>query len=83
MALSSPNAERGERALREKIRILIILGDSSNINIKADKKLLHNFCGDDAEIFLLQQPSREELNNYLQDNLGWDILFFSGHSQTQ
>ncbi|MGB3642548.1 MAG: CHAT domain-containing protein [Rivularia sp. (in: cyanobacteria)] len=83
VALSSPNAERGERALREKIRILIILGDSSNINIKADKKLLHNFCGDDAEIVLLQQPSREELNNYLQDNLGWDILFFSGHSQTQ
>ena len=83
VALSSPNAEQGERALREKIRILIILGDSSNINIEADKKLLHNFCGNDAEIVLLQQPSREELNNYLQDNLGWDILFFSGHSQTQ
>jgi WD40 repeat protein len=83
VALSSPNAEQGERALREKIRILIILGDTSNINIEADKKLLHNFCGDDAEIVLLQQPSREELNNYLQDDFGWDILFFSGHSQTQ
>ncbi|MBE9215402.1 CHAT domain-containing protein [Plectonema cf. radiosum LEGE 06105] len=83
VALSSPNAEQGERALREKIRILIILGDSSNIDVEADKKLLHNFCGDDAEIVLLKQPSREELNNYLQDNLGWDILFFSGHSQTQ
>jgi WD40 repeat protein/energy-coupling factor transporter ATP-binding protein EcfA2 len=83
VALSSPNAERGERVFREKIRILIILGDSSNINIEADKKLLHNFCGDDAEIVLLQQPSREELNNYLQDDFGWDILFFSGHSQTQ
>ncbi|MBD2606491.1 CHAT domain-containing protein [Scytonema hofmannii FACHB-248] len=83
VALSSPNAERGERALRDKIRILIILGDSSNIDIEADKKLLHNFCGDDAEIILLKQPSREELNRYLQDDLGWDILFFSGHSRTQ
>lgn len=81
--LSSPNAERGERVYREKIRILIILGDSSNIDVEADKKLLHNFCGDDAEIVLLKQPSREELNNCLQDDLGWDILFFSGHSQTQ
>ncbi len=83
VALSSPNAERGERVLRDKIRILIILGDSSGINIEADKKLLHSFCGDDAEIVLLQQPSRQDLNYYLQDDLGWDILFFSGHSQTQ
>jgi hypothetical protein len=28
-------------------------------------------------------PLRQELNNYLQDEIGWDILFFSGHSQTQ
>ncbi|MBD2198383.1 MULTISPECIES: nSTAND1 domain-containing NTPase [Calothrix] len=83
VALSSPNAERRERAYREKIIILIILGDSSNIDIEADKKLLHNFCGDDAEIVLLQQPSREDLNYYLQDEIGWDILFFSGHSRTQ
>ncbi|AVH63490.1 nSTAND1 domain-containing NTPase [Nostoc sp. 'Peltigera membranacea cyanobiont' N6] len=83
VALSSPNAEQGERAYREKIRILIILGDSLKIDIEADKKLLHNFCGDAAEIVLLQQPSREDLNHYLQDDLGWDMLFFSGHSQTE
>lgn len=83
VALSSPNAEQGERAYREKIRILIILGDSSKIDIETDKKLLHNFCGDAAEIVLLQQPLREDLNHYLQDDFGWDILFFSGHSQTE
>ena len=83
VALSSPNAERGERAYREKIRILIILGDSSNIDIAADKALLQNFCGQNAEVILLEQPSREDLNNYLQDDIGWDILFFSGHSRTQ
>ncbi|MDF5706128.1 MAG: CHAT domain-containing protein [Nostoc sp. S4] len=83
VALSSPNAERGERPYREKIRILIILGDHTEINIHQDKQYLQSFCGNDAEIILLQQPSRKQLNNYLQDNLGWDILFFSGHSQTQ
>jgi WD40 repeat protein len=83
VALSSPNAERGERPYREKIRILIILGDRTEINIHQDKQYLQSFCGNDAEIILLQQPSRKQLNHYLQDNLGWDILFFSGHSQTQ
>ncbi|MGI2907547.1 nSTAND1 domain-containing NTPase [Tolypothrix sp. VBCCA 56010] len=83
VALSSPNAERGERPYREKIRILIILGDRTGINIHQDKQYLQSFCGDDAEIILIDNPSREDLNNYLQDNLGWDILFFSGHSQTQ
>ncbi|MBD2413670.1 CHAT domain-containing protein [Nostoc calcicola FACHB-3891] len=83
VALSSPNAERGERPYREKIRILIILGDRTGINIHKDKQYLQSFCGNDAEIILIDNPSREDLNNYLQDNLGWDMLFFSGHSQTQ
>ncbi len=83
VALSSPNAELGERPYREKIRILIILGDRTGINIDKDKQYLQSFCGNDAEIILIDNPSREELNHYLQDNLGWDILFFSGHSQTQ
>jgi hypothetical protein len=83
VALSSPNAERGERPYREKIRILIILGDRTGINIDEDKQYLQSFCGNDAEIILTDNPSRQELNHYLQDNLGWDMLFFSGHSQTQ
>ncbi|WP_208346304.1 CHAT domain-containing protein, partial [Aetokthonos hydrillicola] len=82
IALSSPHAERGNRPYREKIRILIILGDSTGINVEADKQQLETHCGE-AEIVLLKEPSREELNQHLQDNIGWDILFFSGHSQTQ
>ena len=83
VALSSPNAERRERAYREKIRILIILGDSSNINVDADRRYLQSFCGENAELVLLNQPSREELNRCLQDEIGWDMLFFSGHSETK
>jgi WD40 repeat protein len=81
VALSAPDAARGVRILREKIRILIILGDSTGINVKADEMLLQKYCRD-AEIVTLVEPSREDLNRYLQDEIGWDILFFSGHSQT-
>jgi CHAT domain/WD domain, G-beta repeat len=81
VALSAPDAARGVRILREKIRILIILGDSTGINVKADEMLLQKYCRD-AEIVTLVEPSRENLNSYLQDEIGWDILFFSGHSQT-
>ncbi|MBW4600165.1 MAG: CHAT domain-containing protein [Calothrix sp. FI2-JRJ7] len=81
VALSSPNAKRGERALREKIRILIILGDTTGINVDADKVELEKYCGE-AEIVLLKQPPRQDLIHQLQDDIGWDILFFSGHSRT-
>ncbi|QDL10821.1 hypothetical protein DP113_25455 [Brasilonema octagenarum UFV-E1] len=82
IALSSPQAERGNRTYREKIRILIILGDSRDINVDADKQELETYCGE-AEIVLLKEPLREKLNQHLQDNIGWDILFFSGHSRTE
>ncbi|MBW4628105.1 MAG: CHAT domain-containing protein [Brasilonema octagenarum HA4186-MV1] len=82
IALSSPHAERGNRTYREKIRILIILGDSRDINVDADKQELETYCGE-AEIVLLKEPSRKDLNQHLQDNIGWDILFFSGHSRTE
>ena len=81
VALSAPDAMRGERLLREKIRILIILGDSTGINVKADEILLQQYCRD-AEIVTLVEPLQSQLHNSLQDELGWDILFFSGHSQT-
>ncbi len=82
VALSAPDAERKERPFREKIRILIILGDSTGINVKADEQLLQKYCGD-AEIVTLVEPLQQDINNYLQDEIGWDMLFFSGHSQTQ
>jgi WD40 repeat protein/energy-coupling factor transporter ATP-binding protein EcfA2 len=82
VALSAPDAERGERIYRDKARILIVLGDSTGIDVEADRRLLEKYCSN-GEIILLKEPSREKLIYYLQDNLGWDMLFFSGHSQTQ
>ncbi|NER52065.1 MAG: CHASE2 domain-containing protein, partial [Symploca sp. SIO1A3] len=36
-----------------------------------------------VELVFLVEPQRRELNEYLWDKKGWDILFFAGHSQTE
>jgi uncharacterized protein YjbI with pentapeptide repeats len=82
IAISLPDTELGDRIYREKARILIVLGDSTNIDVETDKRLLERYCSN-GEIVLLKEPSREELISHLRDELGWDILFFSGHSQTE
>ena len=81
-ALSAPRSQRRERIYRENVRILAILGDGQGINVQEDRRELKQWCGD-AEIVLLEQPEREQLNRYLWDERGWDILFFAGHSMTE
>jgi CHASE2 domain-containing sensor protein len=65
----------------KKVRILAILGDSTDIDIEADRNLLENL--QDAETVFLVEPSVRELNDQLWDDIGWDILFFAGHSRTE
>ncbi len=76
---SPPNSQL--RYSRGKVRILAILGSSEGIDFSSEIYLLENL--QDAEIVFLNQPSRQELNNYLWDVVGWDILFFAGHSNTE
>jgi hypothetical protein len=66
----------------EKIRILVILGDNTGININADRQAIEDYCKDDAELVFLTQPTTAELTATLADIKGWDIIFFSGHSGT-
>ncbi|NEO57628.1 MAG: CHAT domain-containing protein [Okeania sp. SIO3B5] len=83
-AIGLPEANRVEKsnAPREKIRILAIFGDDKGINVEADKQYLSNFSTE-AEIVSLVKPSRQELDEKLWDEKGWDILCFSGHSQSK
>jgi WD40 repeat protein/energy-coupling factor transporter ATP-binding protein EcfA2 len=81
-ALSSLSSQRVKRSYRPNVRILIILGNSEGINVAEDEKLLKQYC-QKAEIVVLDEPSPPELNEHLWDEKGWDILFFSGHSQTE
>ncbi|MBW4508018.1 MAG: CHASE2 domain-containing protein [Scytonematopsis contorta HA4267-MV1] len=66
---------------RKKVRILAVLGDSTDIDVVADQNLLKNLP--DAETIFLVEPTLQELNNQLWDEKGWDILFFAGHSHTE
>jgi hypothetical protein len=65
----------------DKIRILVILGDDKNIDLKKDKEAIEQYCKTDAKIEFLPQPDRATLTATLADSQGWDIIFFSGHSK--
>jgi hypothetical protein len=82
IALSAPQYQRVEKSNpRDCIRILAILGNSNGIDITADREILASIP--DAETVFLVEPSREELDDRLWDESGWDMLFFAGHSEYQ
>ena len=82
VALSSPNWQETPRRPnnRQKIRILAILGNSSGINVQTDVEALKTLP--QTELVVLQEPQLSELNEYLWQSEGWNILLFSGHSQS-
>lgn len=82
VALSSLNFEPRIKVLQQsiKVKILAILGDSTGINVEKDRQILSNLPN--AETIFLIKPTREELFEKLWDEKGWDLLFFSGHSET-
>ncbi len=64
-----------------KVRILAILGNSQGIDIQQDRNILEQLpC---ASTVFLVEPSRQELDKWLWDEQGWDILFFAGHSHSK
>ncbi|MBD2071882.1 CHAT domain-containing protein [Leptolyngbya sp. FACHB-671] len=81
VALSAPAYERVESTspTRSHARILAVLGDRTGIDVESDRQLLANLP-DGAETVFLIEPERQELQKYLWDAQGWDILFFAGHS---
>jgi WD40 repeat protein/energy-coupling factor transporter ATP-binding protein EcfA2 len=83
VALSAPAYERIEPAYRDRQqpRILAILGDRTGIDVEADRQHLARLPGVDA-VFLVE-PDRQQVQHYLWDTKGWDILFFAGHSASQ
>ncbi|MEG4319375.1 MULTISPECIES: CHASE2 domain-containing protein [unclassified Microcoleus] len=61
------------------VKILAILGNSENIDIEQDCKILAELPS--AEITFLVEPSRSLISKELWEK-HWDILFFAGHSST-
>ncbi|MDF0552580.1 CHASE2 domain-containing protein [Kamptonema sp. UHCC 0994] len=67
---------------KTKVRILVILGDSTKIDVEADLLLLkESIAYDNAEIETLVATSSSKLNDQLWDR-NWDIIFFAGHSSS-
>ncbi|MBF2065459.1 MAG: CHAT domain-containing protein [Calothrix sp. C42_A2020_038] len=66
-------------SIRNKVKILAILGNSTGIDVETDRRLLNSLP--DADVTFLVQPQRYEINDQLWGK-HWDILFFAGHSQT-
>ncbi len=62
------------------VRILAIIGDSTNINSEADLNTLRK--NSEVELEIISQPSRKEICDKLRDKQGWDILFYAGHSKS-
>ncbi|MEM1241638.1 MAG: CHASE2 domain-containing protein [Cyanobacteria bacterium P01_H01_bin.26] len=83
VALSASEYERATpppSRVSPKMRILVVLGHSEGIDIQSDRVLLESM---DAETVVLTEPERSELDRWLWDQAGWDILFFAGHSTSQ
>ncbi|MBN4004309.1 CHASE2 domain-containing protein [Nostoc sp. LPT] len=84
VAVSTPKYERVRpfpKQKTNKVRILAILGNSQGIDIQQDRNILEQLPN--ASTIFLVEPSRQELDKWLWDEQGWDILFFAGHSHSQ
>jgi CHASE2 domain-containing sensor protein len=64
-----------------EVRILAILGNTEGINVAEDRRLLGSLPN--VNLCFLESPSRQRLDRYLRDDIGWDIIFFAGHSKTE
>lgn len=68
------------KLLHRSVKILAILGNSTGINVKADRQLLESLPN--AKTTFLVEPQSQEIKDHLW-NQSWDILFFAGHSRTE
>jgi CHASE2 domain-containing sensor protein len=81
--ISIANRSKGDRVEvsytpSAQVRILAILGDSRNIDVKTDRTFLAAFPG--ADVTFLVEPDRAALSQALSWEGPWDILYFAGHS---
>jgi CHASE2 domain-containing sensor protein len=69
---------------RTCLRVLLVLGDSTNIDIEQDKQDWQSYQATGrVELEILNQPTLSELHDFLWDQQGWDIFFFAGHSSSE
>lgn len=68
---------------KDRIKILVVLGESTGIDILADLQSLEEFIDpNEADITTLEATNSSKLNDELWKQ-NWDILFFAGHSSSK
>jgi CHASE2 domain-containing sensor protein len=83
LVLTNTTANFKKNNSKNRIKVLVILGDSTDIDVQGDLVLLkESIVHNDAEIETLVATSSSKLNNQLWEQ-NWDILFFAGHSSTE
>lgn len=81
--LNFVNAEFLRKPVRKsKVRILAILGNSNEINLQEDRKILENLSPNSAEVIVLVEPDLKQISDELWEQ-SWDIIFFAGHGETK
>jgi len=78
---SSPSGRQSRHL--ESLKILVILGDNEGLDLEKDRQILVHQLAERFNVFLKQvwQPSSNDLKKELEIG-SWDMLFFSGHSET-
>ena len=69
-----------ENEVFRRVRITSIFGDNQNIDIETDRELIEKLKQRGAELTVLSQPERPDFIKLWDEPC--DILFYSGHSQT-
>ncbi|BAY93678.1 MULTISPECIES: CHASE2 domain-containing protein [unclassified Tolypothrix] len=78
-------AQKNPRLTR-KVRVLAILGDETGLDFKAEKQAMRQFKNIIDVKFVGLQPEtsitdlKTKIKDAITSELGWDILFFAGHS---
>jgi CHASE2 domain/CHAT domain len=71
---------------RSRTRILIILGDETGLNFKAEQEAVRSLLKLADVTFIGWQPGQtstqvmQQITGAIADEQGWDILLFAGHS---
>jgi branched-chain amino acid transport system substrate-binding protein len=66
------------------VKVLVILGDSTGIDLSQDRNLWLKLFRHLALLRFLEQPERyKKITDKLKAQRGFDILFFAGHSQSK
>ncbi|WP_017327836.1 CHASE2 domain-containing protein [Synechococcus sp. PCC 7336] len=69
-----------------RMRVLAILGDDTGLDFKADREAVERLAPVADVEFIGYQPEqsvtelKQQIAEALDDDRGWDILFFAGHS---